>query len=160
MCIRDRFLEEVEKEKNAIAVHCKAGLGRTGTLIGCYAMKHYKFPAASFIGWIRICRPGSVLGPQQHFLNEAQSKYFELSESSPIWKQVSTLTKDLERLSLNDNPQGTIINMTADERQRAERGDFQQAERLNKAKRERDSPIASPTIPKKDSPGSSPTKRN
>lgn len=54
-----------------MAVHCKAGLGRTGCLIASYAMKHYKFPAAFFIGWIRICRPGSILGPQQHFLIES-----------------------------------------------------------------------------------------
>ena len=64
----DEFLNVCKKEKGAIAVHCKAGLGRTGTLIGCYAMKYYDFPAAYFIGWIRIARPGSILGPQQHFL--------------------------------------------------------------------------------------------
>jgi len=42
----------------------QAGLGRTGSLIAMYAMKHYHFPAADFIGWIRIARPGSILGPQ------------------------------------------------------------------------------------------------
>ena len=47
-----------------------AGLGRTGTLIGAYMMKHYKFTAAEVIAWLRICRPGSVIGPQQHYMEE------------------------------------------------------------------------------------------
>ena len=66
--IVDRFLEITENEKGAIAVHCKAGLGRTGTLIGSYCIKNFKFASPDFIGWIRICRPGSVLGPQQQYL--------------------------------------------------------------------------------------------
>jgi cell division cycle 14 len=47
-----------------------AGLGRTGTLIGAYLMKNYRFTAAEVIAWLRICRPGSVIGPQQNYLEE------------------------------------------------------------------------------------------
>jgi len=75
--IISKFLHITENEPGGIAVHCKAGLGRTGTLIGLYAMKHYQIPARAFIGWNRICRPGSILGPQQQFLLDMQNEMFQ-----------------------------------------------------------------------------------
>ncbi|XP_017323332.1 dual specificity protein phosphatase CDC14B isoform X6 [Ictalurus punctatus] len=68
-----KFMNICENADGAIAVHCKAGLGRTGTLIGCYLMKHFRLTAAEAIAWIRICRPGSVIGPQQTFILDKQS---------------------------------------------------------------------------------------
>ena len=70
-------------------MHCKSGLGRTGALLGCYAIKHYCFSAADFIGYIRLCRPGSVIGPQQHFLLNIEEKLkLEGKKSSSILKEV------------------------------------------------------------------------
>jgi hypothetical protein len=38
-------------------------------------MKHYRFSAREVIGWMRVCRPGSVIGPQQQFMEEIQVVY-------------------------------------------------------------------------------------
>jgi cell division cycle 14 len=66
--IAAKFLAIAEALPGALAVHCKAGLGRTGTLIALYMMKHHDFSAREAIAWLRIVRPGSVIGSQQGFL--------------------------------------------------------------------------------------------
>jgi cell division cycle 14 len=76
------FLQIIESPQ-IIALHCKAGLGRTyfcflihrGTLAGCHLIKNFGFSAHEAIGWIRICRPGSIIGPQQQFLVAYYQKF-------------------------------------------------------------------------------------
>ncbi|KAG7296985.1 hypothetical protein JYU34_019904 [Plutella xylostella] len=76
-----RFLRVCERARQAVAVHCKAGLGRTGTLIACYLMKHHAFTARQAVAWLRVCRPGSVIGHQQWFLENIESRMLSEGEA-------------------------------------------------------------------------------
>ena len=64
-------------KKRGIAVHCKAGLGRTGCLIGAYLIYKYGFTANECIAFMRFMRPGMVVGPQQHWLHLNQGTFRE-----------------------------------------------------------------------------------
>ena len=129
--IIEKFLSLAEESTGPLAIHCKAGLGRTGTLIGLYCMKHFAFPARAFIGWNRICRPGAILGPQQQFLCDMESTMFKAGE--PANFKFRNIAPSKISLNVQKRPDET-----------SNPGDEGQGERLNKAKHQRTS-VASDT---------------
>ena len=69
---------EIEGREGAIAVHCRAGQGRTGTFCAAYLMWKYQFTAKMAIAWVRMCRPGSVYGPSQQALVKMEPNLMDL----------------------------------------------------------------------------------
>lgn len=91
----DAWWEVCRQEKGAIAVHCKAGLGRTGTLICLWLMRKYKFTGREAIGYNRLLRPGSILGPQQQYLVSKEQEMWALGDPDlppkrETWASVGT----------------------------------------------------------------------
>lgn len=83
--------EMIQGKNKAIAVHCKAGLGRTGCLIGAYLIYRYAFTANECIAFMRFMRPGMVVGPQQHWLHLNQHQFREWWHEDSMKARISLL---------------------------------------------------------------------
>ena len=58
------FIDQRLEEERPVVVSCYAGIGRTGTVLGCYLVKHGAEPTEA-INEVRRLRPGSIQTPEQ-----------------------------------------------------------------------------------------------
>lgn len=65
------YVQQAQIRQQAVAVHCRAGLGRTGTMLASYLVSQ-GYRAREAVAAIRQERPGSVETPEQE---EAVQRY-------------------------------------------------------------------------------------
>jgi cell division cycle 14 len=97
--IVSEFLKTMDSG-DVVAIHCKAGIGRTfvcflthsGTLAGCYLISRCGFSAREAIAWLRVCRPGCVIGQQQTFLVRYEEELRAAERKEEQYRQAQLLT--------------------------------------------------------------------
>ena len=72
------FVDHQLEQGVPVAISCKVGIGRTGTVLACYLV-HTGFTSEEAIAEVRQLRPGSIESPPQelavHLYGERTNKY-------------------------------------------------------------------------------------
>ena len=121
--------EMITVKNKAIGVHCKAGLGRTGCLIGAYLIYRHGFTASEIIAYMRFMRPGMVVGPQQHWLHLNQGQFREWWYEDKMKSKLaaalpSTPTKSGHRSHISNGQTATPPNFSSQSGKRSVLGEI------------------------------------
>ena len=76
------FAETAERENRPLAVHCGAGMGRTGTMLACYLVRK-GLEAQQAMAQIRQKRPGSVETAEQESVVREYADYLKTLVKQP-----------------------------------------------------------------------------
>ncbi len=86
--------QQIESWDHPVVVTCKAGLGRTGTVLACYLV-YVGYTAENAIDFVRSQRPGSIESREQE---EAVSQYYDHVKAQEQERQESRARRLLEGL--------------------------------------------------------------
>jgi protein tyrosine phosphatase domain-containing protein 1 len=81
-------------QEGKVAIHCHAGLGRTGVVIACYLVYAFRLTANDAILYVRSRRPNSVQTRGQMQIVQLFAEHIQ-----PMWVVFPTSTKKSDRFT-------------------------------------------------------------
>lgn len=81
-----REIDAIHMLGKAAVIHCRAGIGRTGTMLASWFVIKHKYGADKAITHIRKLRPGSIETPEQEqFVREVDQEFNGLRKVTKKW---------------------------------------------------------------------------
>ncbi|PON33620.1 Dual specificity phosphatase [Trema orientale] len=108
------FIHENASSGRTTYVHCKAGRGRSTTIVICYLIQHKQMTPDSAYDYVKSIRPRVLLAPSQ--LQAVQEYYFLKMKNAVVYSPITNLIKKAPRLTTSQDlvafDDGSVVVIT------------------------------------------------